>query len=859
MGRKKKRQKKPAAFAALLVPKPAAAAVITAWLAVLAVLFARKGVRPYPEDWTTFIGLLFSIRSEILLALVKDAFLTAGMWLIFIRAGSAVLDRLGLRGGHRAERWLLSGGIGAGSVSVLLLLLGLAGLWRPLTHQVLFFAGLAACAGLEAYRRLRPPPDGQGEGSEAGPPRHPAGTYGPFEWAALALIGCAAVLNVLATATPEIFYDSLVYHLSLPKLYLLRGHIMPTPENCYSGIPFGLQMLYGPALALSGENLAALLHCSFGLATGLALWAWTRRFASVSAGVLAALVFYLCPVVLYGSWYCGVDLGASFYSLLALYAVCRFLSPEAAESGRTRAWSVCAGILTGLAMSTKYNVFPVGAALIVVHGWLGRRTERPLRDTVWMAGTAAAVLAPWLVKNVAFYGNPLYPFLYEKIGWAKVADWPGFMGAAGSRPLSATFGSLKGFFDFLLFPWTVSLSDWPMGDWPGPAFILIAPWAVLLRWHVLRKSEDGAGVRDAWLAALALAVAGCLAWCLSSHLVRYVVPALPFIALAAALAVEKGEHPVWLRRAGWVAVLIACGFDFQAAFRQGGLIGSWSVLTGKTDRYTYLTTQRVTYGLPYYSAARFINENTPEDAKVLLLGESRAYYLERDFVAATVFDYNPFWAAVRGARTPAELRAKAREMGITHVLMSARQLLYRKESENVFPEDIAGGDLVEGFWRGYLKRLFTDREDGGKNPRWLTVYEVLDEAREDPTAGPRNPARFVVRYLERKRRRAEGGGKPSPGPRPPGEDEPEYRKDLECLSDLWALNSIRKMGPAAREMRDKLGEAQLRESERNLTADFARLGCGAWLEGRGGPKAVGRNLREKFGIDTSRFKLQVKE
>ncbi|MBU0606556.1 MAG: AMP-binding protein, partial [Armatimonadetes bacterium] len=51
----------------------------------------------------------------------------------------------------------------------------------------------------------------------------------------------------------------LVYHLALPKLFLLRGEIMATPGNVFSGTPLGLQSLYGLALALSGEGLAARL------------------------------------------------------------------------------------------------------------------------------------------------------------------------------------------------------------------------------------------------------------------------------------------------------------------------------------------------------------------------------------------------------------------------------------------------------------------------------------------------------------------------------------------------------------------------------------------------------------------------
>jgi hypothetical protein len=216
------------------------------------------------------------------------------------------------------------------------------------------------------------------------------------------------------------------------------------------------------------------------------------------------------------------------------------------------------------------------------------------------------------------------------------------------------------------------------------------------------------------------------------------LPVLPLLALCAALSVESGVWPRWLRRLGWLLFLYGGLFALQAAFGQGGWSGQWQSVTGEVSRADYLKMQRPTYPLPYYAAAEFINRALPRDARVLVLGESRTYYIERDCVAATVFDHNPFWLAAGEARDGEDLYLRLRALGVTHLLLSAQQLIFRRDSPAILPRQAAGRPALREFWARRLRLLFEERQDSGPNPRWLLVYEVAERpnAPGRPTPDP---------------------------------------------------------------------------------------------------------------------------
>ncbi|MCD5390694.1 hypothetical protein LR007_02375 [candidate division NPL-UPA2 bacterium] len=106
------------------------------------------------------------------------------------------------------------------------------------------------------------------------------------------MLGATAAIALIGALTPPLNYDTLSYHLGVPKIYIRNHRIMYLPHQVYSNFPFTLQMLYTLSLLLKGDILAKLIHLSFGLLTVGAIYCFSRRYFSQKIALLAAAIFY---------------------------------------------------------------------------------------------------------------------------------------------------------------------------------------------------------------------------------------------------------------------------------------------------------------------------------------------------------------------------------------------------------------------------------------------------------------------------------------------------------------------------------------------------------------------------------------
>lgn len=653
-----------------------------------------------PHFMTINIPEIFSGLAEMeWLSIAKSL---GGLAAIFSSAaigGTQIIRRLHIAALSIGEQWLFGLGLGLGTFSLSSLAAGLSHALSP----VLLLVGVAAFGsfGLIDLFFLSP---NHAETST----RYEMDVTRIF---AIGLFIFLVILNLIGALGPPIFYDSLVYHLALPKLYLVQGGIFATPENIYSGIPANTEMLYLLGLGISGEGTAKLIPWAISVALAAAIFLWVRRYSEPRISIFAALLFYSCPMVAFQTWASLVELTWALYAFLAFYC----LSIVADDRHSQIYLAVVGGIFAGLAAGVKYNALPL-IFIVPLARLLWQQNQgiadkpRAIRHSILFISTAITVVSPWFFKNIWLYQNPFFPLLDGFFGKSFGADWRALLIDAQARPLR-NFISIEGLADTLTVLWSFSWENTGM-HMVGPAFLLLLPLPLLVKWR-----------NPAYRSLAIFAGLSYLSWSISSRLPRFVLFAAPAAAILSAwttLSFERGRLSARLLEATLLFACILNAIQITCYWHQWG---AWRVVLGQQARSTYLLHGRPGYFTPYYAASNFTNLNLPRSAKILLFGESRSYFFDHEVVATSFFGRDPLVTAVNNAKAADEIRDFLRRDGITHFVVSRAELLRRGTSS---PFKNGAGKLFSNFAEKHLRLISKHVVSSPPDDRqWVEVYEVL--------------------------------------------------------------------------------------------------------------------------------------
>src|SRR3989339_1084715 len=219
------------------------------------------------------------------------------LWMVFLAFGTgfALLRISGINIYSKFETAILGTALGFGLNGTLFFLSGLAGFWGTRSFSLtLAVLSVISLYSFKKFLNLNLP---------AGTPE-----LSRTDKCLVSIFFLSAFFYLIGCFMPEIFYDTLVYHLALPDLYLMKGGIIPTAGNMYSGMPMLGEMIYAPCLSLSSDTAARMIHWFFGVLSGKMIFLTAFSFGkSARAGLLAAVLFYSSPVVAGVSWMSNID------------------------------------------------------------------------------------------------------------------------------------------------------------------------------------------------------------------------------------------------------------------------------------------------------------------------------------------------------------------------------------------------------------------------------------------------------------------------------------------------------------------------------------------------------------------------
>jgi len=398
------------------------------------------------------------------------------------------------------------------------------------------------------------------------------------------------VLYVVHALAPEIQPDAAGYHLGNVAEYLRLGRF-PGTVDFYEILPHGVEMLFAFAFSFGGHSAAKLVHFALFAASVPLIFSLGKRLGLEQPIPAFAAVFYAVTTVVGTTGTCAyIDVALAFYALAAVYLAVRWH-----QEGST-ILLVSAGLVAGFCYGVK-NTGGVVAAGIAV--WLLAR--RKWKAAAVFSVSAAAMIAPWMARAYLMTGNPVAP-LFNRLFPNPYFHVLSEEGLASRMQLYGGGSWLERIKDLTLYGRSSLGLLGPM--W------LLAPLALI----ALRRPAGRVLV-------CAAAIAGAPYYLNTSA--RFLIPAMPFLALAIFMSLPRGLS--WALVAAhavlsWPAVVGLYADDYVWRLR-GWPVAAALRIEPERD---YL---RRTLG--EYRMAEVINRSTPPGARILDLHGTAAAYTER--------------------------------------------------------------------------------------------------------------------------------------------------------------------------------------------------------------------------------------
>lgn len=219
-------------------------------------------------------------------------------------------------------------------------------------------------------------------------------------------------VNLIGALGPELGFDALWYHLTIPKLFVNEHSVYFIRDNLfyYSLMPKLAEMLYAASLILGNEIIAKLIHFAFGILSCIFLYKIARLYLSKNYSLLAVLVFYSNLVVDWLSITAYIDLIRVFYEVGALFYFLYFLKLKKER------YLIFSAIMLGFSISTKLvslMSLPVFVVLILLLPFNSLKSR--IRNASLFSAISLFIALPWFLIAFYYTHNPIYP-LFTHLG-----------------------------------------------------------------------------------------------------------------------------------------------------------------------------------------------------------------------------------------------------------------------------------------------------------------------------------------------------------------------------------------------------------------------------------------------------------
>lgn len=446
--------------------------------------------------------------------------------------------------------------------------------------------------------------------------------------------------------------DDVAYQFLVPKVYAAYQGFELVSENVRAYFPMNLNMLYALAALLSSPETAQLLNFFMGVATAGVTYVLASKYVNPAAAPLAMLLFYINPLVSFTTDGALINLGLTFFYLLALFSLLKW------HDTREGIWFVFAGIYMGFLVGSQYLGLLYCATLLPLI--VSRLKDITLRTLLTAGGIGLALSLPWYMKNWLLTGDPMF---YMNTSW--IADEFLVELAATSTVLGSEDNtSLTG---FALVLWDLTMKGNWYAFWGGMGHLVL----VYIPIYIFTEIRNGNSALNYMLLSMLL----CITFWYWMHgsTNRYLIITTPLTAVIVVAILRRAQH-VLTRSVHGITLLVYIGFGFMVSLKENSADAGYIMQPlSKTD---YLN-ERVFY----HEACTYLN-GLDDPAKVFITGPIFPIYLDIPSIGPYRKAYSPFQPDIDNTMWLQTPISEFKQQGITHIIDGTGRFLTLREEIN---------------------------------------------------------------------------------------------------------------------------------------------------------------------------------
>jgi hypothetical protein len=492
---------------------------------------------------------------------------------------------------------------------------------------------------------------------------------GSFERLIIIGVGLLVSIALIKSLAPPLAWDSLMYHLEIPKQYIDQGKFQFIPENYYWGQSQLVEILYSWSGILFRWETATTLSWFMVMLFLVGVFDTVKKISLSGAWVsIAALLAGETFRYSMGNGY--VDGVSALFGYSVWVVSTDWLMND---NQKVFKW---VGIFLGLTLWVKITngiLFPiVFISLLLFKNW---------KLKSWWKGIQAILIGllifmPWLLLLYKYTGNPLYPHFFET-NWVSSARYSFFQreglnpgNTALWLPLALTWHGLDTIFikGKLIFSSDI-----------GPLLLSFGLIGLVTGWK-----EKLIKLSTTWLLGglLIMIVGGSSSVILWQTRLYYVLitPAAILVGFGWKHIAQIKIPQIRLQKVlGAIIILVLL---LSTVKDVDSLVKSQSLgfLMGTTSRESYLERN-----LGWYYRAVQLIKDKPDSSKILLLWEPRGFYLPANAFPDVWIDR--WYVSMRELDSVEIVVEHWKEQQITHILINLKGMEFEKLTKADYPEE----------------------------------------------------------------------------------------------------------------------------------------------------------------------------